>query len=364
MTVRITGGMLIALILNMVYAKGIGVTQGAAAREAGSDMWLSTIFATFQGLLIMALVVAVCQRVPQLDVIQLSESLFGKLGAVVFGLVVFVFFFFAFGPIMITFVYHLKDYFLPEAPTIIIVCTALGVSIYGVYKGLEVMARMAYVGLFFIFLLNILLMLGSLSEFDVRNLLPVLDSGLWNTLRASRHNDTDWAMATMMASIILPCVKNKQKWNKTALIGIALGGLMVAMWPFLETAVLSAEVTGHYIVACMQLARSAHIGEFLHRYELIMVAFFATSALVQVMISIFCASVAASRIFRLKDYRPAVLPCTLILGAFGYWIVSDHIRAIRLLEQVWPMIALPIAMGLPAILYVSQLLLKRKDKIA
>lgn len=43
MKVQITNGMFMALVINMLYAKAVGVTQGAMAREVGGDIWLSLI---------------------------------------------------------------------------------------------------------------------------------------------------------------------------------------------------------------------------------------------------------------------------------------------------------------------------------
>ncbi len=351
--------MYIGLIINMVYAKAIGVTQGIMAREVGSDMWIATLFATGQGMLVIFLLSKLILRKPDCGLIEHSEWLLGKWIGKLVALIVFLFFLGATGPVMVTFVYHLKDYFLPEAPTVIFVLVGFMVGMYGCYKGIEVMGRMAFVGLFSIMALNILLLLGSLREFDIRNLMPVLDSGVVQNLWASRQHNTDWAMATMMAGLILPMVKRQQVWSRTSVVGIALGGFFVVMWPILEAGVLSAHVTAEYIVSCMQMARSAHIGHFIHRYEMIMVAFFSTSALIQIMVCIFGAAHAASKIMGSPDYKKFILPVSVILASFGYWLVLDQIRAVDFTKAIWPMIAMPIAFGLPIGLLIIGFFIKR-----
>jgi spore germination protein KB len=360
MKVQISNGMFMALVINMVYAKAIGLTQGIMAREVNGDMWISTIMATAQGVLIMLLTAWALQRTPQQSMFEQSSEFFGKWMGKLVSLIVFVFFVGTFGAISITFVYHLMDYFLPEAPILLFIIVMLIVGDYAIYHGLEVVSRMALVGVFSILMLNILLLIGSFSFFDIRELLPVLGSGLWNTVWASRHNDTDWAMATMMAAVILPMVKHKKVWPKAGAAGIIYGGLFILMWPILEAGVLSSEVTAQYIVACMQMARSAEIGHFIHRYEMIMVAFFAISLLVQIMMSLLCASHAASHLFGLKDFRPTIIPVSLILGAFGYWIVFSHQRAMVFLTDYWPPIAMPIAFGLPVLLWGLGWFMKKK----
>jgi len=342
--------MLTALVINLVYAKAIGVTMGAMAREVGADMWVASVFATIQGAALMLITVVLLRRMPSGDIIDVSDVMLGKWAAKLVALLIFAFFIMAFGTVMMTLVYHLKDYFLPDAPTFLFVLVGSIVGIYGCYAGLEVMGRMALFGVTSILLLNILLIFGSLHEFDVRNLMPLLDNGIVKTVWASRQNDTDWAMATMMAAMVLPHVTEPKDWGRSAPAGILMGGLIVLMWPILEAGVLSAPVTGEYIVACMQMARSAHIGQFIHRYEMIMVALFSMSALIQVMICLFCATHAVSKVFGLKDYRRLLIPVGIIMGAFGYWIVRDHFIAMDFTTRIWPLIGLPIAIGLPLIL--------------
>jgi len=347
MRVQITNGMFMVLIVNMIYAKAIGVTQSMMVGEAGSAIWLSTTIATLQGLAIMYITVLAARHAPRRDVMDQAAHLLGSWAGRLLGLVFFVFFLGAYGGFMITFVYHLMDYFLPETPTYIFILAALLVGLFGAYHGIEVMARMAYVGVAAIIALNILIMVGSVFDLDIRNIMPVFEKGVLETVLASRHSDTDWAIATMMAAIVLPTVKHPERWASAGSAGILFAWLFTVIWPILESGVLSSAVVQQYFVACMQLARSAHLGYFIQRYEMIMVAFFSISSLLQIMMGLFCAAHALSKTFGLKDYRPMLIPTGLALGGSGYWVVADHMRAHTLLHDYWPWLALPIAFAVP-----------------
>jgi spore germination protein KB len=362
--ISISNGMFVAIIINMVYSKAIGMTQGIMAREVGGDMWLATIFSTLQGCLMMLLTVLVIRRTPQLDYMEQTEIIFGKWAGKMVAVILFLFFTGAYFTVMITYVYHLMDYFLPEMPAYLFLLVAFMIGSYGVFAGIEVIGRIAFVGVFFIIVLNIMLLIGSLQDFDSKELLPVLESGILHTVWASRQNDTDWAMATVMAGVILPNVKDKSTWPGSGAAGILLGGLLVLQWPILEAAVLSPEVTKQYIVACMQMARSAHIGNFIQRYELFMIAFFAFSLLVQISMCLFCACRAVGAIFSLKSYRSAIIPVGVILNVAAYWVVIDHTRGMNFLEGPWVVISLSIAFGLPLLLWIFGALLKKKLKEA
>ncbi|EFM10604.1 spore germination protein [Paenibacillus curdlanolyticus YK9] len=361
MNIQISNGMYVALLINVVFAKAIGVTQGVIAREVGQDMWIATLLATLQGVVMIYITYIVIRRASHRDFMATGELLLGRWFGKIVVILIFAFFIGAFAPIMITFVYHLQEYFLPDAPVSLFIILALLVGSIGCYYGLEVMARTALFGVLFIYLLNGLILAGSFREFDIKNLLPVLESGFVQTFESSVAFDADWAIATMTASLLLPFVKDVKKHGaKLSVTAIIATGLLVISWSILEGAVLSAEVTGNYTVSCMKLARNAHIGTFLQRYEMVMIAFYSVSALVQVMMCVYGSSMAAARLFGLTNSKRMILPVAVILGVFSDWIVRDHFRAMDYLEQYWPMIALPIAVGLPLLLLILQALFRKK----
>jgi spore germination protein KB len=360
MKIQISNGMFLALIINMVYAKAIGLTQGIMAREVGSDMWIATIFSSFQGCAVILLTILVIRRAPHLDFIGITEKMLGKWAGKITAVILFIFFTGAYFSVMITYVYHLMDYFLPEMPVYLFLLVAFLIGGYGIFAGIEVIGRLALIGVFFITALNLLLLTGSLQDFDIRGLLPVLESGIWPTIWASRQNDTDWAIAVLMASMIVPHVKDAKTWPKSAVGGMIIGSLLIVQWPILEAAVMSSEVTKQYIVSCMEMARSAHIGLFIQRYEMFMIVFFSFSLLVQISMCLFCACRAAANIFSLKSYRPMIIPVGLILNGLAYWVILDHIRAMRYLEGPWVAISVPTAIGVPVLLWGLGFVFKKK----
>ncbi|WP_138418196.1 GerAB/ArcD/ProY family transporter [Aquibacillus sediminis] len=362
MKIKITNGMYMALIINMVYAKSIGVTQGSIARDVGSDMWISTIIATVSAMLLILLTVMIIRRMPKADIFDQSKAMLGPWVGKLICLVIFIFFTLSFGPIMVTFVFHLKDFFLPEAPLFLFVFIAVLVGGFAIYFGIEVIARMALIGVFSILLLNGLLILGALEDFDVRELLPVFEFGITKPVIASRHHLADWSIVIMMCLIILPLVDNQKEWGRSSLVGVIFSFIFIVMWPILETGVLTSQVTSQYLIACMQMARSAHLGFFLHRYEMFMIAFFGISILTQIAIALLCGSVALSKLFGLKDFRPLIIPVSLIMGGYGYWVVQSHNHAMDILENSWVSLSLSITLGVVGVVWILGFFLKKKFK--
>ncbi len=357
---KITNGMILAIAVNLVYTKGIGVTQGIIARQVGNDMWIATALSILQGIILVWVTISIIRRIPQYNIIEQTEVMLGSLIAKLVAIVIFLFFVGAYATVLITYVYHIKDYFSPDSSILLPVVVGLIVGIYGTYKGIEVVSRFAIMGLMSILLFNVLIILGSLKDFDIKEILPIFTNGLGKNIEASIHYNTDWAMVTMVAAILYPLVNDQKTWFKSGVTGIVFGGLTVLIWPILETGVLSPEVTGQYIVSCMQLARAAEIGDFIHRYEMIMVALFSISLYVQIMVILYTASLTVAPVFKLKDIRPLIIPIGIILSAFGYWIIFNNVRAMTFLTYYWPPIAMSIAVGLPVLIFILGFFFKEK----
>ncbi|WP_166244943.1 GerAB/ArcD/ProY family transporter [Paenibacillus turpanensis] len=359
--IQISNGMFVALIINMIYAKAIGVTQGIMAREVGGDIWIATVFATLQGAGVIALTALVLRRAPDKSILEQVKAMLGVWPAKLLALLLMIFFLGAYAGYMITLVYHLMDYFLPEAPVILFVLLGTLVGMYGIYQGFEVISRMAFLGVFSLIILNILILLGSYQQFDIREMMPVFQSGVWPTLKASLHNDTDWAATTIMAALVLPWVKKPEVWVRSGVFGVISAGLMVLVFSILEVGVITPEMTAQYIISCMQMARSAEIGIFIHRYEMLMIIFFATSALIQIMTCLLLGANTLQYVVGLKKgFRPLILPVGALFFGFSYWIVADHNRAMQYLSDYWMPFAVTVGYALPVLFLGLSLVLGKK----
>jgi len=99
---------------------------------------------------------------------------------------------------------------------------------------------------------------------------------------------------------------------------------------------------------------------FLQRYEMIKIALYSLPILFGVTFCQYGASFSLSKLLGVHSYRKLVAPACLPVGAFGYWIVEDHFRAIYCLEHYWPRIANPVAFGLPLLMLLLRFVFGKK----
>ncbi len=355
--IRITGAQAVALIACLAFGKSIGLTTGALARLVAQDTWLASLFSFAGAFLLVVPLVALARRFPNQRVPEWVQVVLGKgLG----GLVLLLLAFFLLGSYVlsaVTIELHLKDYLLTETPRPVFVIGLSALFLYAVYLGLEVIARLAIAGLGMALLLGFLVLIGAADRFDVTRMLPAWESGLLPIMQASSIAWTDSAMSLVGLLFLWPRTDAAPgRWLHLSWLAILLSTLTVIIWPVLEIGSMGAEVTGQYLIACMQLARTATLGIYLHRYELIMMVLFAWGTLIQNATLLYLGLESLRTIIPIKTGRGSFLFVgSLLLLPGQYLLTEDRHLLDHFHTYIWPVIALPIALGLPLLLWLVAL---------
>ncbi|HLN65303.1 MAG TPA: hypothetical protein VK464_27595, partial [Symbiobacteriaceae bacterium] len=127
--------------------------------------------------------------------------------------------------------------------------------------------------------------------------------------------------------------------------------------PVFEVAVLGSEVTAQYLIACMQLCRAAELSIYLHRYEMLMVVFFVFGVITQSVVCLYGACELGAAVLPGQLRRPWLhVGAGLLAMPIVYYLGYDRDRYAGFLSVVWPLVAIPIAFGLPLLLAAVALL--------
>jgi len=350
--VQIGSLQLITIFANLVYGKAVGYTNGTIVRVVGNDAWLSMAAAFLTGALIMPAMVWLTRRRGSESPMEYIPKLLGRpLGSLVM-LLMGIWFIGAYITSSITITQHINDYLMTETPLILFVVGYTALTAYGAWLGVEVVARLSVLGLVMAALLNLAMALGSISHVDPTRLLPFFDHGVLPVIAASARGDTDVAMATASALILLPlCSASAQRWLRICWWGLGTGGVLVLIWTIFEITVLGPEMTAQYLIACMQMARAAELSIYLHRYEMIMVVMFVYAVVTQSVICLYCAVGLTGGALRVKVGRGYLIGAVALL-AMGpqYYLALDRDHYGAFLSVVWPPISIALAYATPLFL--------------
>lgn len=347
------------LIPNLLFGKAIGITAGVIVRKIGADAWASMLFGFIIGTIIMVLLTILCRKFPDKTIIQYSQEILGKWAGKVIGIVLVIFFIFAFGTSASVMALHLSEYFLPNTPFFIICLIYILLCMYGVFLGIEVIVRFSLLGFVMLLLVNITMLIGTYNDFSIEGLMPILDKGILANMKNSVYVFSDLAMGILGVGVIYPMINNKKKTVPLAFWSFVVSALVIIIWPIFELGVMGPDIMEKYVVCCMQQVRNAQLTDYLPRYELLMVSFFAFSVYVQSVAMFFCAKHCFKQVTGIKKDAYIIIPLTIILIFVTYFMAKDDNSFINFLANPWSIICAILSIGLPLILFITALIRKK-----
>lgn len=337
---------------NLVYCKAIGITTGVIVRRIGADVWTAVSIGFLIGTAFALLMTYISSKFPEMTVIQYTEKVCGRLLGKTLGIILTVYFAIAYGFSANVMTLHLKEYFLDDTPFLIMCLFYTLLCTYGVILGIEVSIRFAFFGFLMIMGINVTMMLGTIGDFRLENLQPLLDQGLKANLFSSVYIFSDIAMAILAIGMLYPMLNSKKKAMLMTFWAMIVGAVIVIIWPLFEVGVLGADTLKQFVVVCMQQVRSAQLTRYLPRYELIMVSFFVWGAFVQSVAMYWCSIYSLKQTVGIKKDWMLIVSYAPTLTLITNYIGRDHNRYVRLIAYPWSQISAALSIGLPLLLLI------------
>ncbi|QYR22370.1 spore germination protein [Paenibacillus sp. sptzw28] len=282
--------------------------------KAKQDAWLVVLISTLLGLLLLMLFLAIQHREPQKNLNQMLIQYFGSYVGK------FTVLFYA-----LNFTYesmrNLRDFgdltlmtILPQTPISLIMLIMLSLSIYVIYKGIEVFFRVAefivpFV-LFFYFILIITSFFSGITHFG--RLLPVLENGIQPVLRESFY--TTWfPFGQMMVFLVFWSYLNEKKGMSGASIrAYIVSAILILLTNIINLAVLGPEFTGISTIPLLQTIQLIQIAEVFERFDALVILLFYAGIFIKATLWHLAAVLGLAQLFH-TDYRKFVLPVGAVI---------------------------------------------------
>lgn len=354
--VKINNNQFMAIIVCTMWPTVINYASGILARQVGRDMWISGIISLFSTMLFSFIMVFIGRSFPDKTVVEYSQELLWKIPGKVIGFILAVYFLlFAVNTISM-YIHHLTDFLLPETPFLVVTVLHIAVVTYLIHKGPEVIARLGVLGLAFAIFFHFLVFLASLSEVDLKMLMPIFESGVIPVLKSSVTLDSFTGVNQIMLAMLFPMVVDQKKAYGSTALGLFIGGFFYVFYFIVELMVMGPQVVALMRIPSMDFVRSIQITQYLHRFESFMVALWYWSMLVRAGILASCSMKALFQTFNIKKPKSRnkfVLIYGVIMVILTYYVASDRVRFLNLRENMWAITVLPIQYGLPVILLIA-----------
>jgi spore germination protein KB len=314
------------------------------------------------GIIFVLLMTNLSSKFPDENVLQFSQKLIGKLPTKLLGIILAAYFAVAFAVSANVINMHVKEYLLPETPFIIISAVYIILCTYGVILGIEVVSRFAIFGFIMLQGINITMILGTVKDFKLQNLLPLFDKGVLPNITNSMYVFSDIAMVILGIGMFYPLIGDKKKSISIAFWGMLVSAISVLIWPIMEIGVMGADVMKQFVVVCMQQVRSAELTIYLPRYELLMVSFFVWSVFIQSTLMFYCSVKSINHIVNIKKSWKTPVILTPFLIIITYYLGFDHNNYILFLGSYWSQISAGLSIGIPILLLLAYFIRKKLNK--
>lgn len=214
---QITGKQLVFVIVGAQIATGILSLPRVVAAEAGQHAWLSVLIGVLPALISILLIATLLNRFADPDFAHVSQRLFGKVMGNLLVLLGVCYLIFFEGIVARLFAEITSIYMLPLTPLWIIILVFILAMMYAIVQGGKVVGRLNEF-LFYLLLINILIVFVPLGQGSVLNLLPLGEIDFPGVLQGGLN--TAYAFAgTEILFVLYAMVPRREEVMKAALIG-------------------------------------------------------------------------------------------------------------------------------------------------
>ncbi|MEH7331234.1 endospore germination permease [Neobacillus drentensis] len=344
-----------------ILATGLLLVPAITAKTAKQDLWLSPIWASFIGFMIVFVAYRLHRLYPKETMFEYSEQILGKIPGKIVGVILVFYYFHVTGIIVREYGEFVSGTFLHQTPMVVIFSTMIIVSSMAVYGGLEVIGRCSEMIVPVLLVLYLVIFVMLLKDLDTKNFFPMLENGLGSSLKGSVVLQS-WFSEFILVSFFFPYLRDQDKgmkWGMISVFSVMFYMVLTNVMSLLLFGKLTASLTYPVMVA----ARYISIADFLAHLESIVMALWVAGTFIKITVFYYVLVLGTAQWLKLTDFRTIVLPIGFLLILFGIWSAPNLQVLSHFLSTTAAFYLLSIQVGFPVILLIIALIKKKRQQM-
>jgi spore germination protein KB len=350
---KIDARQLFVLIILFEHGSATVIPLGVGAKQ---DVWLAILLGLTFGLLLLFVYYRLYRYYPDTPLTAYVQDITGPWVGKVLALIYIVYFLYIasrvlrdFGELLLTFAY-------PETPLFILNAIMMLTVMYGVYKGIEVIARTGELFLTLLYLLAVsgFILVISAGLVDIHRLQPMLEDG-WQRVFKVVFSETLYVPFGEMIvfTMLFPYMNNPEKMKQAAIAGMVLSGLNLAIIMTINVSVLGADAVARSTFPLLETIRRIRIANFLERLDVFFMLALIIGGFFKVSVFFYAAVTGTANLFRIQNHQRLVYPLGLLVLLLSIAIASNYPEHIKEgLEIVTIYMHVPLQIIIPLCLLV------------
>ncbi|HOJ10035.1 MAG TPA: GerAB/ArcD/ProY family transporter [Clostridiales bacterium] len=317
----------ISLITITIVIRVFFTSPSITTRFVGSAGWYMTLISAATAAAGFTIIYLLIKKFPDKDLIEIYEITLGPYIGSLFSFAVFLIFIIDAGIVLREFTEVMKVYVLPlSPPSYIIGIFVLGVIVLGIL-GLETQARFARLIAPVLLISFIAGLILAAPNYQVHRIKPVFGYGLGNVVIHGLFRSSVYGYA-IIAVIIAKSLQGTKYVKMVGYTSIILSGILIS------SALLAFSLTFPYYIAqevtspLYQMTALIDFGRFFQRLDPLFLFIWNISTLIAVSIQLYISASIYSKIFRIQDIGPIIIPLSII--AFATAMMPKDLESIAL----------------------------------
>ncbi|MGZ4111776.1 MAG: GerAB/ArcD/ProY family transporter [Tumebacillaceae bacterium] len=360
---RISSSELLSLMVVFMIGTALLFPKGGITDH---NSWISVSFAVVAGILLTTLYAAISDAMPGLTIIEIGEELLGAWFGKLIG-ILYLWYSFHIGTIVLKNLEELiSTVLLQQTPTFVIDASIMVLVVWGVYAGIEVVARCALIILGIIVLLVVSSFLLLLHDMEAGNLLPLIGDGWSNMLRAATTITSFPYGESVLFLMVFPCLNQAKETKKTVRWAAIITGILLLIDELRNVLIFGDLITNIHFPSFTAIAFIS-IADFLERIESFGLLIWVFGCFIKICICLFVSTRCLSQIVgtqHFRDTRVYIVPVGLLVLEMAQFIYRSAAEMAHFSAHVWTWYSLPFQLVLPLLLLITLKLKRKKAPIS
>ncbi|EKN65709.1 spore germination protein [Neobacillus bataviensis LMG 21833] len=360
---KIKASQMFMLVVLFEMGSAILIVPGFSAKQ---DAWVAILLGLAGGLVLFLVYYQLYKYYPDVPLTSYVQEITGKWIGRLLGLLYIIYFmYFAtrvlrdFGELLTTTIYY-------NTPLIVINSLMMLTIIYGVHKGIEVIAR---VGELFFAVIYLMAMTGFVlilfsGIIDLGNLQPILEHG-WKPVFIAFLGETILRpFGEMIAfTMLLPYLNDQKKVKAACMFGMILAGINVTITAVINVATVGVDLFLRSNFPLLTTIGKIQLANFIERLDVLFMLYLVIGGFFKISLFFYAAVVGATDLFRFKNHQKLSFPIGLIILLSSVTISSNYAEHIKEGIKVVPIyLQWPFQIIIPALLLIIAFFRNRKKK--
>lgn len=362
---RISSLQMAIMMLPTIIATGVLLVPAITGKFAKQDMWLSPVWASLAGFLIVYISYHLHNHYPKDTVIQYSVKIIGAVPGKVVGFLYLFFYLHINGMVLREYGEFVVGNFLIKTPMLVVIGSMAFVCALAVRGGIEVLARTAQIFVPVVIILLFFIAILLIPDLEPKKMFPIMEKGVLPSLMGAIV-PSSWFTEFFLLSFLLPFLGQREKGLKWGIIAVFAVMLLMVITS-LVSLLLFGGITATFTYPVFSAVRYISIADFLQHLESIVMAIWVAGTFVKVSVFYYVLVIGTAQWLCLSDYRSLVLPIGFLMVTVSFWVAPDLQTLALFLGTSSPFYLFLIQFFLPTLLLIVSVIRKKnrlnKEKV-